>query len=141
MLQLTSDNNWKKLGEHHVNSEHDIVSVRQLIRYYAKEMNMGIIDQTRITTAVSELLRNMYNYGGGGEVHVETGLVDEKQTLIVTCIDEGPGIEDLELAMSDGYTSGKGMGYGLPGAKRLVDRFEIKSERNKGTTVRIMKWK
>ena len=141
MLQLTSDNNWKKLGEHQINTEHDIVSVRQLIRFYAKEMNMGIIDQTRITTAISELLRNMYNYGGGGEVHVEKGLVDEKQTLIVTCIDEGPGIEDLELAMSDGYTSGKGMGYGLPGAKRLVDRFEIKSERNKGTIVRVMKWK
>jgi len=65
----------------------------------------------------------------------------EKNTLIVTCVDQGPGIENLDLAMSDGYTSGNGMGFGLPGAKRLVDRFEIKSETNKGTIVRVMKWK
>jgi len=141
MLQLTSDNTWEQLGKHLIETEHDIVTVRQLIRYHAKTLSMGIIDQTRITTAISELLRNMYNYGGGGEVFIETGVVDEKIALIVTCIDHGPGIENLELAMSDGYTSGIGMGYGLPGAKRLVDRFEIKSEANIGTVVRVMKWK
>lgn len=141
MLELSSDINWEKLGKHLIESENNIVEVRQLIRFHAKQMSMGIIDQTRITTAVSELLRNMYNYGGGGEVLIETGIVDDKKTLIITCIDHGPGIEDLELAMSDGYTSGKGMGYGLPGAKRLVDRFEIQSEVNKGTIVRVMKWK
>ena len=141
MLGLTSDINWEKLGKHLIDSENNIVEVRQLVRHYAKQLSMGIIDQTRITTAVSELLRNMYNYGGGGEVLIETGDVDGKQSLIITCIDHGSGIEDLELAMSDGYTSGKGMGYGLPGAKRLVDRFEIQSELNKGTIVRVMKWK
>jgi serine/threonine-protein kinase RsbT len=102
---------------------------------------MGIVEQTRITTAVSELFRNMYNYAGGGEVIIEKGIVDGRNTLIITCIDEGPGIEDLDLAMSDGYTSGMGMGYGLPGTKRLVDRFEINSVKGKGTTVRVMKWR
>ncbi len=72
---------------------------------------------------------------------IETGEVEGHHALIVTCIDQGPGIDDLELAMSDGYTSGQGMGYGLPGAKRLVDRFEILSKINSGTAVRIMKWK
>jgi serine/threonine-protein kinase RsbT len=102
---------------------------------------MGIIDQTRITTAVSELLRNMYNYAEGGSVLVESGIIDQSVSLIVTCVDSGPGIKDLNLAMSDGYTSGSGMGYGLPGAKRLVDHFQIESEENEGTVVRIIKKK
>ena len=102
---------------------------------------MGIVEQTRITTAVSELFRNMYNYANGGEVLIEQGDVEGRKSLIITCMDEGPGIEDLEQAMSDGYTSGMGMGYGLPGAKRLVDKFEIQSEKDKGTIVRVMKWR
>ncbi len=141
MNEISFDNNWDQLGKYPVQTEHDIVKVRQLVRHYAKEARMGIVEQTRITTAVSELFRNMYNYAGGGEVLIERGLVDERNALIVTCIDEGPGIEDLELAMSDGYTSGMGMGYGLPGTKRLVDRFEISTEKGKGTIVRVMKWR
>ncbi len=175
MLEITSDINWETLSKHLIESEDNIVQVRQLVRHHAKQMTMGIIDQTRVTTAVSELLRNMYNYGGGGEVLIEKGIVDDKIALIkcgliprpfgsetnmfaeqtpfntpmalprgsllITCTDYGSGIEDLELAMSDGYTSGKGMGYGLPGAKRLVDSFEIQSELNIGTIVRVMKWK
>ncbi len=140
MMQLTSNTNWETIDKHLIKTEHDIVNVRQQIRFCAKQLNMGIINQTRITTAVSELLRNMYNYGEGGEVLIQKGMVDEHNALIITCSDQGPGIDNLELAMSDGYTSGKGMGYGLPGAKRLVDRFEIESEKNKGTIVRIMKW-
>ena len=141
MLELKSDTSWVELGRLVVATEYDIVSVRQFIRYQAKLLQMGIVDQTRITTAVSELLRNMYNYAGGGEVLIESGIVDEQLAMIVTCSDKGSGIENLELAMSDGYTSGMGMGYGLPGAKRLVDRFEIVTEINEGTTVRLMKWK
>ncbi len=133
--------NTEPLGTFKIETEVDIVMVRQTIRQCAKEAGMGIVDQTRITTAVSELFRNMYNYAGGGKVVIESGNVDGHQALIVTCIDKGPGIENLELAMSDGFTSGLGMGYGLPGAKRLVDRFEIQSKVNEGTTVRIMKWK
>jgi len=133
--------NTEPLGTFKIETEVDIVMVRQTIRQCAKEAGMGIVDQTRITTAVSELFRNMYNYAGGGKVVIESGNVDGHQALIVTCIDKGPGIENLELAMSDGFTSGLGMGYGLPGAKRLVDRFEIQSKVNEGTMVRIMKWK
>lgn len=129
------------LGTYRIDTEYDIVNVRQTIRQFAKELGMGIVDQTRITTAVSELFRNMYNYAGGGEVKIEQGFVDNHKALIVTCSDQGPGILDLELALSDGYSSGSGMGFGLPGAKRLVDRFEIDSKINVGTTVRIMKWK
>ncbi len=129
------------LGNYRIETEYDIVTVRQMIRQCAKEMGMGIVDQTRITTAVSELFRNMYNYAGGGQVTIERGEVENHDALIVTCTDQGPGIENLELAMSDGFTSGMGMGYGLPGTKRLVDRFEIQSKMGDGTTVRIMKWK
>jgi len=141
MLELPSDSSWEELGRQALENEHDIVRARQLVRQNAKQLRMGIVDQTRITTAVSELLRNMYNYAGGGVVIAEKGIVDGKQTLIITCVDSGPGIEDLDLAMSDGYTSGMGMGYGLPGAKRLVDRFEIQSVINEGTIVRLFKWR
>ena len=141
MNEIVSDISWTLLEICPLQTEYDIVKARQLVRQYAKEEGMGIVDQTRITTAVSELFRNMYMYAGGGEVKIETGTIDGRLTLIITCIDQGPGIENLELAMTDGYTSGQGMGYGLPGTKRLVDRFEIVSEIGKGTTVRVMKWK
>ena len=141
MQEIATDIKCELLGKFTIQTEYDIVTVRQSIRLYAKQAGMGIVDQTRITTAVSELFRNMYNYAGGGEVIIERGEVESHDALIVTCVDEGPGIENLELAMSDGYTSGMGMGYGLPGAKRLVDRFEIQSKVNEGTSVRIMKWK
>jgi serine/threonine-protein kinase RsbT len=140
MQEISYDIKFDLLGQYKIETEYDIVMVRQTIRQYAKEFGMGIVDQTRITTAVSELFRNMYNYAGGGDVLVESGEVENHRALIVTCSDHGPGIENLELAMSDGFTSGMGMGYGLPGTKRLVDRFEIQSKLNQGTTVRIMKW-
>jgi len=141
MQEIISDINWELLEKCSIESELDIVKARQSVRQYAKNEGMGIVDQTRITTAVSELFRNMYMYASGGIVLIEKGIIDGKSTLIITCTDHGPGIEDLELVMTDAYTSGQGMGYGLPGAKRLVDRFEIYSEVNKGTTVRVMKWK
>ncbi len=141
MLEFGNEIKCELLGKFIIENEYDIVTVRQTIRQFAKDAGMGIVDQTRITTAVSELFRNMYNYAGGGEVLIERGEVENHNALIVTCIDKGPGIENLELAMSDGFTSGMGMGYGLPGAKRLVDRFDILSKVNEGTSVRIMKWK
>lgn len=140
MEEITFDNNWEQLGRYPIITEYDIVKVRQTVRMHAKEVRMGIVEQTRITTAVSELFRNMYNYAGGGEVLIERGIIEGRNSLIVTCIDEGPGIEDLDLAMTDGYTSGMGMGYGLPGTKRLVDRFEIQSKKGEGTIVRVSKW-
>lgn len=141
MQEIVSDLSWELLEQCPIQNEHDIVKARQIVRQFAKEDGMGIVDQTRITTAVSELFRNMFLYAGGGKVLIEKGVVDENNALIITCIDEGPGIENIELAMTDGYTSGQGMGYGLPGSKRLVDRFDIYSEVNKGTTIRVMKWK
>lgn len=129
------------LGNYQIEFELDIVRIRQIVKQYAKQINLGIVDQTRITTAVSELFRNMLDYAGGGKVILHKGFINKRNTIVVTCIDYGPGINDLELAMSDGYTTGQGMGLGLPGAKRLVDRFEIESEKGKGTTVRVMKWK
>lgn len=141
MHEIVSDTSWELLDKCQIQTELDIVKARQTVRLYAKEAGMGIVDQTRITTAVSELFRNMYMYANGGEVLIEKGLIDDKPTLIITSIDKGPGIEDIDLVMTDGYTSGQGMGYGLPGAKRLVDRFEIYSVPNSGTTVRVMKWK
>lgn len=141
MQSFTFNSDWILLGSFQVQTENDIVKVRQMVRQYAKDCRMGIVEQTRITTAVSELLRNMYQYAGGGEVTVNTGEVDNHQALIITFVDRGPGIDNLDLAMSDGYTSGGGMGYGLPGAKRLVDSFEIRTEVNFGTEIRLMKWK
>ena len=141
MLEIVSDKSWILLETCPIQNEYDIVKARQLVRQFAKEAGMGIVDQTRITTAVSELFRNMFMYAGGGEVIIEKAIIDQRDSLIITCKDNGPGIENVEMAMTDGYTSGQGMGYGLPGAKRLVDRFEISSELNIGTTVRVMKWK
>ncbi len=140
MEEIRSNTDWEILGEFRIDTEFDIVTVRQSTRYYAKEMRMGIVDQTRLTTAVSELLRNMYRYANGGLVLIEKGDYQNHHALIVTCIDKGPGIEDLDQAMVDGFTSGMGMGYGLPGAKRLVDNFEIFTKKGEGTTVRVMKW-
>ena len=141
MNEIVSDKSWELLEKCPIQTEYDIVKARQIVRQFAKDDGMGIVDQTRITTAVSELFRNMFMYAGGGEVLMEKGIIDEKQALIITCIDHGPGIESIDLVMTDGYTSGGGMGYGLPGAKRLVDRFEIFSEVKVGTTIRVMKWK
>ena len=140
MLNGANDNNWEILTKEQIETEFDIVKMRGLVRHFAKEKKLGIVDQTRITTAVSELLRNMHQYANGGLFIIEIGNYEGNNALIFTCIDEGPGIPDLELAMSDGYTSSEGMGYGLPGKKRLVDNFEIETEFNKGTKVRIMKW-
>ena len=131
---------WDAIDKQSITTESDIVRVRQLVRFHSKEAGLGIVDQTRITTAASELFRNMFQYAEGGEVSIHIGLFEDKRAFIITCIDEGPGIENLDQAMSDGYTSGKGMGYGLPGAKRLVDNFYITSNPGEGTTIRIMKW-
>jgi len=141
MIELTSDPGWEMLEELTLETEFDIVKARQSVRQFAKDAGMGIVDQTRITTAVSELFRNMYMYAGGGIIRIQRGPYNNHNSLIITCIDKGPGIDNLELAMQDGYTSGQGMGYGLPGAKRLVDDFELQSEPGKGTTVRVVKWK
>jgi serine/threonine-protein kinase RsbT len=122
-------------------SEQDIVAARQQIRKVSQQIGFNIVDQTKIVTAASELARNAVVYGGGGILEWETIDQNGRTGLRLTVSDQGPGIEDLTLAMKDGWTSGKGMGLGLPGTKRLVSDFSITSERGVGTKVIVTRWK
>ncbi|MDB6072078.1 MAG: anti-sigma regulatory factor [Verrucomicrobiales bacterium] len=124
-----------------VSEEQHIVAVRQAVRRLALEIKLSLVDQTKIVTAASELARNLLIYGGGGEVILRTLSAGIRHGLKVEFIDEGPGIEDLELALRDGFTSGGGMGLGLGGAKRLVNEFEIDSAPGRGTRIGITRWK
>ena len=128
------------LGEMRIDTENDIVMARKSIRDAAVALGFGVTDVTRIVTAASELTRNIYVYAGSGVIRWHSVAVESKIGLELTFEDQGPGIEDVELAMQQGYSTGKGLGMGLPGAKRLMDEMEIHSELGKGTTVRIKKW-
>ena len=118
----------------------DIVVVRHAVRRQAVEINLSLVDQTKIVTAASELARNMLLYGGGGKVTLEPLQGGISRGLRVQFIDAGPGIPDVDLAMRDGFTTGNGMGLGLGGAKRLVNEFSIESAPGKGTRVTITRW-
>jgi serine/threonine-protein kinase RsbT len=122
-------------------SEQDVVLARQAIRKTAQQIGLSIVDQTKIVTAVSELARNAVVYGGGGRLEWEIVANNGRRGLRLTVTDEGPGIEDLTLAMKDGWTTGGGLGMGLPGAKRLVNEFEIRSKPGVGTTVIVTRWR
>jgi serine/threonine-protein kinase RsbT len=135
---LVTVKNWGSLP---IRSQEDVVIVRQSIRRFGLEIGLNLIDQTKIVTAASELARNAFIYGGGGEVHVEELEERGRRGLRLTFVDQGPGIADVEKAMKDGYTSGHGLGLGLGGAKRLANEFSICSEPDKGTRVVITKWK
>ncbi|MDB6116723.1 MAG: putative anti-sigma regulatory factor, serine/threonine protein kinase [Verrucomicrobiaceae bacterium] len=130
-----------KSETHPVRSEGDIVLVRQLVRKWSVEIACSIVDQTKVVTAASELARNLLIYGGGGEVHLTVLEAGMRKGLRVVFEDKGPGIPDLDQALKDGFTSGKGMGLGLGGAKRLVNEFELVSKVGEGTKVTITKWK
>ncbi|WP_160719515.1 anti-sigma regulatory factor [Bacillus sp. USDA818B3_A] len=121
-------------------SEWDIVTARQLGRNIAKELGFGTVDQTRITTVISELARNIYLYAGKGEIHFEPVKSFDKRGLKVTALDQGPGIQDIRKAMEDGFSTSGGLGAGLPGVKRLMDEFDLISSRGKGTTIQAVKW-
>ncbi|MEU6812770.1 anti-sigma regulatory factor [Streptomyces sp. NPDC046831] len=119
----------------------DVVTARQVVRTLAQRSGLSLVHQTKLVTAASELGRNMLIYGGGGVVRAATVVDGGRPGVFVEFKDEGPGIEDVELALTDGWTSGNGMGLGLSGAKRLVDEFDIESGADgRGTTVRIVKW-
>ena len=130
-----------KTETHRVSSEGDIVLMRQMVRKWSVEIACSVVDQTKVVTAASELARNLLIYGGGGEVILEQLQEGIRKGLRVSFIDQGPGIPDVAQAMKDGYTSGKGMGLGLGGAKRLVNEFTLHTEVGKGTRVVITKWK
>lgn len=123
-----------------VETDRDVVRVRQLVRTIAVAVKLSLVDQTKIVTAASELARNTLVYGGGGEVEVTRVSNDRRVGIRIVFADQGPGIADLDLALTDGYTTGGGMGLGLSGARRLVDEFAIDTEPGKGTTVTIVKW-
>ena len=122
-------------------TEADLVTVRGFVKALAQQIGLGLVDQTKLVTATSELTRNLVMHGGGGTVTVE--IVNKAGTagIHVDFDDHGPGIADIELAMHDGHSTAKSLGLGLPGARRLVNEFEITSTVGKGTHVSIVKWK
>jgi serine/threonine-protein kinase RsbT len=121
--------------------EIDVIPFRNRLKEYAVKVGMSLVNQTKIITAASELARNMLKYAGGGVAMIEVVSKGRENGIKLTFTDKGPGIADIKLAMKDGFSTGKSLGLGLPGTKRLVSEFDIKSEVGKGTTVTITKWK
>ena len=127
-------------GTHPINIEQDVVLARQVARKLATECGMRLIDLTKLVTAVSELARNTMVYGGGGDMDWQILDENARTGLRLVFRDEGPGIPDIKLAMTDGWTSGSGLGLGLTGAKRLVDEFELDTAPGQGTRITITRW-
>ncbi|KDD65626.1 serine/threonine-protein kinase RsbT [Pseudomonas sp. BT76 TE3572] len=127
-------------GTQPIHIEQDVVLARQTARKLATECGMRLIDLTKLVTAVSELARNTMVYGGGGEMDWQILDENTRTGLRLTFRDEGPGIADVKLAMTDGWTSGNGLGLGLTGAKRLVEEFELETTPGKGTRITITRW-
>jgi serine/threonine-protein kinase RsbT len=123
-----------------IQQDQDVVPFRNRVKEYAVKIKMGLVNQTKLITAASELVRNMLKYGRGGNVSIEVVSKGKDTGVRLVFIDQGPGIPDVELAMKDGYSTGKSLGLGLPGTKRLVNEFNIKSEVGVGTTVSVIKW-
>ncbi|WP_062197250.1 anti-sigma regulatory factor [Massilibacterium senegalense] len=123
-----------------VKNEWDIVAARQLGRDTAKKLGFGSVDQARITTAISELARNIYLYAYEGEIHIEVVSKESKMGVKITSKDKGPGIQDIRSVMQNGFSSSGGLGAGLPGVKRLMDEFEIDSNEQFGTLITAVKW-
>lgn len=123
-----------------VEREQDVVPFRSRIKEQATKIRMGLVNQTKLITAASELVRNMLRYAGGGKVTIEVVSKGRDNGIRLSFKDEGPGILDISMALKDGFSTGKSLGLGLPGAKRLVNEFNIKSEAGKGTEVIIIKW-
>ncbi|QJD58391.1 anti-sigma regulatory factor [Pseudomonas sp. gcc21] len=127
-------------GTRPIRTEQDIVLARQACRKLAQDCGLRLVAQTKLVTAVSELARNTLVYGGGGDLNwemLEDGL---RRGIRIVFSDEGPGIPDMQLAMTEGWTSGNGLGLGLTGAKRLVNEFDIDSAPGKGTRISITQW-
>jgi serine/threonine-protein kinase RsbT len=120
--------------------EQDVVPFRNRVREYAVRIKMGLVNQTKLITAASELVRNMLRYANGGKIRIEIVSKGRDNGIRLTFADTGPGISNIDQAMKDGFSTGKSLGLGLPGAKRLVNEFNIQTETGKGTTVTIIKW-
>jgi serine/threonine-protein kinase RsbT len=123
-----------------IESDADVVTARQRARALAVGLEMPTTDQTLLATAISEIARNITAYAQRGEVLLDVIHDGGRRGIRVVAVDEGPGIEDVERALTDGYTTGGGLGLGLPGARRLVDEFDIKTAPGEGTRVTLIKW-
>ena len=123
-----------------IETSEDLVTLRRSVRERAAALGFGATDQVRLVTAASELARNIVVYADRGFADISPVTRQGRRGITVRFEDQGQGIRDIELAMRDGYTSGRGLGKGLPGARRLVDEFEITSEVGRGTVVTITKW-
>ena len=124
-----------------IGKEYDVVPFRGRVKEYAVKIGLSLVNQTKLITAASELVRNMLKYAGGGIATIEVISEGRENGIRLIFKDTGPGIPDIAQAMKDGFTTGKSLGIGLPGAKRLVNEFDIKSVVGQGTTVSIIKWK
>jgi serine/threonine-protein kinase RsbT len=123
-----------------ITSDQDVVRVRQLVRTVAVAVKLSLVDQTKLVTAASELARNTLVYGGGGYVEIDRVENGRRSGIRIVFADQGPGIADLDLALTDGYTTGGGLGLGLSGARRLVDEFAIDTAVGQGTSITLTKW-
>jgi serine/threonine-protein kinase RsbT len=124
-----------------IQKEFDVVACKNRVKEFAVLIGMSILEQTKVITATSEMVRNMLRYAGGGKVIIEMVTKGTIPGVKLIFADEGPGIKDIKLAMQNGFTTGKSLGLGLPGTKRLVNEFDIQSEFGKGTTITIIRWK
>jgi serine/threonine-protein kinase RsbT len=124
-----------------IQSSEDVVSVRGVVREWAIALGFSLVDQTKMVTAASELARNAVIYGRGGVVRSELLSDGARRGLRLHFVDEGPGIDNLQQAMTDGWTSGSGLGLGLSGAKRLVNEFDVETAVGEGTRVTVTRWK
>jgi serine/threonine-protein kinase RsbT len=124
-----------------IEKEQDVVPFRNRVKEYAVKIGMSLVNQTKLITAASELVRNMLKYAGGGVAIIEVISQGRDNGIRLIFRDKGPGIKDIAQAMKDGFSTGKSLGLGLPGTKRLVNEFDIKSTVGEGTVVTIIKWK
>lgn len=138
---FSSPNNAKECLVMPVKTDEDVVRLRKQVRDDLVALGFSLIEQTKMVTAASELARNTLRYGGGGEAHLVRYRDSNRTGIEVILIDKGPGIANVELAMTDGFTTGTGLGLGLSGARRLADEFELQTVPGEGTSVRIAKWK
>jgi serine/threonine-protein kinase RsbT len=123
-----------------IEKEQDVILFRNRVKEFAQKIKMSLVNQTKLITAASELVRNMLKYAEGGDITIEVVSRGRDNGIRLVFRDEGPGISDIKLAMKDGWSTTKSLGLGLPGAKRLVSDFNIVSEVNKGTVITIIKW-
>ena len=123
-----------------INNPDDIVAARKAGHQLALELGFSLTDVTMIATAISEIARNITSYAGRGAVRITVAEREGREALVVRAEDDGPGIADIERAMEDGYSTGRGLGLGLPGARRLMDRLIVESARGRGTVIEMWKW-